>query len=195
MGNKGYSTRGLDGSVTHYDEHGHKTSYSFPDLLGSGYTNYDAKGHKTGRSDPDLLGGYKHYDASGHKTGRSDPDGLGGYNHYDTHGNRTGSSMQTGYGHYSNNDGCYIATCVYGSYDCPQVWTLRKFRDDTLGSSVLGRLFIRTYYLISPRLVSLHGDSESLHSFWKKHLDKLVARLNDDGVQDTPYADKNWRKR
>ena len=24
--------------------------------------------------------------------------------------------------------GCYIATAVYGSYDCPQVWTLRRYR-------------------------------------------------------------------
>ena len=23
--------------------------------------------------------------------------------------------------------GCYIATAVYGSYDCPQVWTLQRF--------------------------------------------------------------------
>ena len=23
----------------------------------------------------------------------------------------------------ANKSGCYIATCVYGSYDCPQVWT------------------------------------------------------------------------
>lgn len=32
----------------------------------------------------------------------------------------------------SSNNGCYIATCVYGSYDCPQVWILRRFRDDIL---------------------------------------------------------------
>ena len=25
--------------------------------------------------------------------------------------------------------GCYVATAVYGSYDCPQVWTLRRVRD------------------------------------------------------------------
>ena len=37
--------------------------------------------------------------------------------------------------------GCYVATCVYGSYDCPQVWTLRRFRDDTLGSTWYGRAF------------------------------------------------------
>ena len=42
--------------------------------------------------------------------------------------------------------GCYVATCVYGSYDCPQVWTLRRFRDDTLGSTWYGRTFIRVYY-------------------------------------------------
>lgn len=29
----------------------------------------------------------------------------------------------------SSNDGCYIATSVYGSYDCPEVWNLRCFRD------------------------------------------------------------------
>ena len=28
------------------------------------------------------------------------------------------------------NNGCYVATCVYGSYDCPEVWVLRRFRDN-----------------------------------------------------------------
>ncbi len=41
--------------------------------------------------------------------------------------------------------GCYVATCVYGSYDCPQVWTLRRFRDDIMAQSVAGRLFIKFY--------------------------------------------------
>ena len=27
----------------------------------------------------------------------------------------------------SSSGGCYVATAVYGSYDCPQVWTLRRF--------------------------------------------------------------------
>ena len=41
--------------------------------------------------------------------------------------------------------GCYVATAVYGSYDCPQVWTLRRFRDHTLAASWYGRAFIRAY--------------------------------------------------
>ena len=53
---------------------------------------------------------------------------------------------------------CYIATAVYGSYDCPQVWTLRRFRDDTLAETWYGRAFIHTYYAISPTLVKWFGN-------------------------------------
>ena len=31
--------------------------------------------------------------------------------------------------------GCYVATSVYGSYDCPEVWTLRRFRDEVLADT------------------------------------------------------------
>ena len=51
-----------------------------------------------------------------------------------------------------SSGGCYVATCVYGSYDCPQVWTLRRYRDYTLVKTWYGRSFIRTYYtIILPR--------------------------------------------
>lgn len=49
---------------------------------------------------------------------------------------------------YESNSGCYIATYVYGSYDCPQVWTLRRFRDYTLHETWYGRAFIKCYYAI-----------------------------------------------
>ena len=193
MGNKGHSERGFGGRINHYDEHGKKTGYSDPGVLGV-YTNYDAKGNKVGRSDPSVWGGYNHYDNKGNKTGRSDPNGLGGYSQYDNNGKETGNSYQSYPGHYDNNEGCYIATCVYGSYDCPQVWTLRRLRDDILGASFFGRCFIRLYYRISPHLVSALGESKSFRRFWKTHLDKIVKRLNSNGVENTPYTDKNWRK-
>ena len=88
--------------------------------------------------------------------------------------------------------GCYVATCVYGSYDCPQVWTLRRFRDDTLGSTWYGRLFIRTYYAISPTLVKWFGNTNWFKKMWKGKLDRMVAKLQSNGVEDTPYNDKNW---
>ena len=88
--------------------------------------------------------------------------------------------------------GCYIATCVYDSYNCPQVWTLRRFRDNTLGATWYGRLFIRTYYAISPILVKWFGKTKWFKKIWKPMLDKMVRKLNSNGVDNTPYDDKNW---
>lgn len=85
---------------------------------------------------------------------------------------------------------CYIATCVYGSYDCPQVWTLRRFRDYTLDETWYGRLFIKCYYAISPTIVKLFGKTKWFRSFWKSKLDRMVANLNNKGVDDTKYIDK-----
>ena len=88
--------------------------------------------------------------------------------------------------------GCYVATAVYGSYDCSQVWTLRRFRDYTLAETWYGRAFIRTYYAISPTLVKWFGHTEWFKKMWKGKLDRMVANLNAEGVEDTPYEDRNW---
>lgn len=90
------------------------------------------------------------------------------------------------------SNGCYVATAVYGSYDCPQVWTLRRFRDFTLAETWYGRAFIRTYYAISPTLVKWFGHTEWFKKMWKGKLDRMVANLNAEGVEDTPYEDKVW---
>ncbi len=87
---------------------------------------------------------------------------------------------------------CYVATAVYGSYDCPQVWTLRRYRDDTLAETWYGRAFIRTYYAVSPTLVKWFGDTQWFKNLWKPKLDSLVAKLNQRGVADSPYQDKDW---
>ena len=86
-------------------------------------------------------------------------------------------------------NGCYIATAVYGSYDCPQVWTLRRYRDHSLARSAPGRLFIRCYYALSPTLVKLFGKQRWFCLLWKRILDKKVRRLNRKGVDDSPYRD------
>ena len=92
----------------------------------------------------------------------------------------------------NTNSGCYVATAVYGSYNCPQVWTLRRFRDYTLAKTWYGRAFIRTYYAISPTLVKWFGETEWFKKLWKGKLDHMVANLNAKGVEDTPYEDKPW---
>ena len=91
-------------------------------------------------------------------------------------------------------DGCYIATCIYGSYDCPQVWILRRYRDNILGKSWYGRLFIIIYYAISPIIINLFGKTNWFKHIWKSKLDKIVYQLNQFGIDDTPYNDIDWRK-
>lgn len=88
--------------------------------------------------------------------------------------------------------GCYVATCVYGSYNCPQVWTLRRYRDNILAKTWHGRAFIHTYYAISPTIVKLFGKYNWFKNIWKPKLDKMVSRLQKDGVESTPYDDKQW---
>lgn len=88
--------------------------------------------------------------------------------------------------------GCYVATCVYGSYDCPEVWTLRRFRDYQLAETWYGRAFIHTYYAISPTIVKCFGDTKWFKKMWKGKLDKLVNKLQSEGIKDTPYNDKEW---
>ena len=87
----------------------------------------------------------------------------------------------------SSSDGCYIATAVYGSYDCPEVWTLRRFRDEVLRASVLGRLFIRSYYAVSPGLVRHLGSKPLFQKPVKMALDSFVSHLKKAGFRDTPY--------
>lgn len=194
MANKGRSERGMFGTVHHYDSHGKKVGRSEPGIFG-GYTNYDANGKKVGRSAPGMFGSYNHYDNKGHKVGSSDPSMFGGYNHRDAHGKRTGSSDPGLFGsyHHSDSQGCYVATCVYGSYDCPQVWTLRRFRDNTLAQSSFGRAFICTYYAVSPIIVKWFGETKWFKNMWQGVLDSMVQRLNEQGVEDTPYNDRKWR--
>lgn len=86
--------------------------------------------------------------------------------------------------------GCYIATCVYGSYECPQVWTLRRFRDNILAKTWLGRVFIRLYYMISPQLVKYFGGTKWFKYFWKRILDKMVLYFQRKGMDGTPYEDR-----
>mgnify|MGYP004511433921 FL=1 len=87
---------------------------------------------------------------------------------------------------------CYVATAVYGSYDCPQVWTLRRYRDDTLAKTWYGRAFVRTYYAVSPTLVKWFGETAWFKKLWRGKLDNMVKRLNAEGYENTPYRDKNW---
>ncbi len=78
-----------------------------------------------------------------------------------------GNSIRT-----TQSGACYVATAVYGSYDCPEVWVLRRFRDCNLAKSPAGRAFIRFYYATSPALVQICGETSGFKKIVKPILNK-----------------------
>lgn len=93
-------------------------------------------------------------------------------------------------GNIEKKGACYIATCVYGAYDTPQVWVLRRYRDTVLSSTGPGRAFIRFYYYLSPKIVRVFGEHRGFRRFFKRILDKIVDRLVSGGFEDTAYTDQ-----
>lgn len=101
------------------------------------------------------------------------------------------TAQDSGMSNESNSSGpCYVATAIYGSYNCQEVWTLRRFRDYTLAESWYGRLFIRVYYAISPSLVKHFGHSKWFRAIFHSPLNRFVKCLQNKGVESTPYVDK-----
>ena len=94
-----------------------------------------------------------------------------------------------------SSDGCYIATAVYGTYDCPELWVLRRFRDyglrkSIIGTALIGTAFVQFYYAVSPRLVRRFRNAERINRVSKSVLDLLVRQLKKRGFEETPYYDR-----
>ena len=74
-------------------------------------------------------------------------------------------------------EGCYIATSVYGYYDHPKVIILRRFRDDTLRNSFIGKQIISFYYKTSPSIIRTLGSFTFFNGITRRLLDLFVDYL------------------
>jgi hypothetical protein len=72
-------------------------------------------------------------------------------------------------------DACFVATAAYGSPMAADVFTLRRFRDMVLRKSVLGELFVESYYTFGPPVAGVVGQSELLRASARDVLAPLVA--------------------
>jgi hypothetical protein len=79
----------------------------------------------------------------------------------------------------SSSEGCYIATMVYGSYNSPEVFVLRKFRDQVLMRSWAGAAFVKLYYKVSPGIVKKVKHCKKLHILLRKILNSFVSYLKE----------------
>jgi hypothetical protein len=77
-------------------------------------------------------------------------------------------------GRGGQTQGCFIATAVYGCYDCPEVLVLRRFRDEVLMKSFAGRSFVKFYYKIGPFIAKTTVRIPLLSSILRFILDRMV---------------------
>jgi len=68
---------------------------------------------------------------------------------------------------------CFIATAVYGDFNTPEVIALRRFRDEVLRKSRLGRTFVAWHYKTSPPIAEYLKVKPVLAAITKRCLDCL----------------------
>lgn len=73
---------------------------------------------------------------------------------------------------------CYIATAVYGSYDAPETMILRKYRDEHLLTNLFGRLFVKSYYFLSPPIARYLKNAKKVNHVVKLILNVIVKKLS-----------------
>ena len=72
---------------------------------------------------------------------------------------------------------CFVATAVYGKNDCFQLSILRRFRDEILLNSFIGKNFVRFYYRIGPHVAANIKDRPVIRCFTKQVVDSIVFVL------------------
>ncbi|MBN1405225.1 MAG: PKD domain-containing protein [Candidatus Omnitrophica bacterium] len=69
---------------------------------------------------------------------------------------------------------CFIATAAYGSSDCKDVMTLRRFRDKFLLTNSFGKNFVACYYKYSPKMADYIRNKPALRKTTRMLLKPLV---------------------
>ena len=77
----------------------------------------------------------------------------------------------------TSTSGCFIATAAYGTPFSEEIDVLRNWRDDFLEASYPGRLFIRTYYSLSPPVADNISESDGKRKIVRTALGPIVKIL------------------
>ena len=75
--------------------------------------------------------------------------------------------------------GCFIATAAYATPFAEEIDVLRNWRDDFLEASYPGRLFIKTYYTLSPPVADNISESVGKRKIVRTALGPIVKILKD----------------
>lgn len=74
--------------------------------------------------------------------------------------------------------GCFIATAAYGTPFAEEIDILRRWRDNFLSESILGRALIKIYYSTSPPIANYIRKEDRLRKLVRVSLNPFVKLLN-----------------
>lgn len=74
-------------------------------------------------------------------------------------------------------EGCYIATAVFGSYNAPEVLILRRFRDEIMLNNIFGTIFVKIYYRLSPTFAIWLKDSRLTNLYVRNILNYIIKKI------------------
>jgi len=78
-----------------------------------------------------------------------------------------------------SSDKCFVATAVYSPKEMAKVDVLRKYRDEVLVQSIMGRAFVSFYYAVSPSIARVIVKSQVLKSTIRAlFLDPIVKSVS-----------------
>jgi len=93
-------------------------------------------------------------------------------------------------------DNCFIATAAFGSSMDPHVANLRNFRDQALLRVLPGRLFVATYYTLSPPMADFIAEHQALRAMARTLLWPLITAVEFPGTSLLLLAAAwGWRRR
>ena len=81
-------------------------------------------------------------------------------------------------GHPNPGRMCFIATAAYGTTMAKEIDILKKWRDESLMKSNSGKMFVNTYYMISPPIANVISKSNSMRAVTRRLLNPLVHYFN-----------------
>ena len=79
---------------------------------------------------------------------------------------------------------CFVATAAYGHRGHPEVAALRHFRDNHLVRTGAGRAFVRTYWIVGPRIATMVGSETVAGRATRAILGRAVRSLRKRGLCD-----------
>ncbi len=76
---------------------------------------------------------------------------------------------------------CFIATAAYGTATAKELNDLRKFRDITLKSNLVGSKLVDLYYFVSPPIANIIAGRKEMRAFVRRCLDPIINSLKRKG--------------